>query len=222
MSNKKVEERHVLQKAVGDQSERGRDDPEHSGRQGRPQDPERILEVLREITDHGPRQASNHAEEHPPEGHFFFPSPSEQTDRNDHSGRSYDNGKDERATGGHAAIDRSQGLASIRTGNYKSGIDENLKHSMHNQELGKRRDTGLVALALRVGGCATTQGLVGKRENKRNPDTTLPFPRTENENMSPREGRASLEDYPGQRHTTMPAANFFFEPSRVQRTDVRE
>ena len=86
MSNKKVEERHVLQKAVGDQSERGRDDPEHSGRQGRPQDPERILEVLREITDHGPRQASNHAEEHPPEGHFFFPSPSEQTDRNDHSG----------------------------------------------------------------------------------------------------------------------------------------
>ena len=49
----------MLQKAVGDRSERGRDDPEHSGRQGRPQDPERILDVLREITDHGPGGAKN-------------------------------------------------------------------------------------------------------------------------------------------------------------------
>ena len=49
-----VEERHVLQKAVGDQRERGREDPEHSGRQGRPQDHKRLLDVLREITDGGP------------------------------------------------------------------------------------------------------------------------------------------------------------------------
>ena len=55
MGKTKAEERHVLQKAVGDQRERGREDPEHSGRQGRPQDPGRILDVLREITDHGPR-----------------------------------------------------------------------------------------------------------------------------------------------------------------------
>ena len=54
MDKTEAGDRHVLQKAMGDRRGRGREDPEHSGRQGRPQDPKRLLDVLREITDHGP------------------------------------------------------------------------------------------------------------------------------------------------------------------------
>ena len=127
MGKTKAEERHVLQKAVGDQRERGREDPEHSGRQGRPQDPERILDVLREITDHGPRQTQTISVGSPPGGHFLV---TVKMRTKTITAATYDNGKDD---------------------------------SMHNQELGEKRDTGLAASALRVGSCAATQGLVEKR-----------------------------------------------------------
>ena len=71
MGEVETEGRQVLQKAVGDQSERGRGDPEHSGSKGRPDSPERKLEALREITEDAPIHFSNRGTWGAPGGAIF-------------------------------------------------------------------------------------------------------------------------------------------------------
>ena len=51
----------------------------------------------------------------------------------------HDNGKDEHTAGGHTTVDRDQGIASTRTRNYRSGIDENLKPIDKNQGIASTR-----------------------------------------------------------------------------------
>ena len=66
-------------------------------------------------------------------------------------------------------------------------------------------------------------GISGEAGHRHDPDTTLPSPRTENENLAhDRGGGRLLKIILAKGARQYLRRIFFFEPSRVQRADVRE